>query len=600
VLRLPVTPPAEYRLTVVVERTSPLHPSTPVQTPPPSRGPRPPTFRGRPLPFQEKPQPLPEIPQPAPASDESLDIILSVDGHPAALVLDGWQRTASGLELIDGKDVEQNGTAFHGELLPRRHNATVICTVGPGSVDAMVDGRTILHWTGPSDRLSIEAALAAEIGNNLALVASSQFRILRIELMPLGRAASLADQPPAADVALGSTAPGVAPARAALPAVPSPKALQCVALIEHPLGSGSGFAVGKKLVVTNAHVVEGVFPDEMKVRFGLENSKPQPIARILHFDRLRDLCVFELKTEAGGLPVRGEYTFAAGDRVTLVGNPAAVGDILMRNAVNRGRLSSVVRIKEQDFYQIEASVNPGWSGGPVLDGEGRVVAIVAMKAKDPIVTEIRGAMGKLDEQFRARIGRTAYQVGLTYGIPASALGAILKDPALYDAQRQAEANDRCTAKTLADRLSFLAEICMFRIQVNVPKQVRIEAQNLARGRTPAGTRRGAAQRGAIMTFMSEFEASRLRALLDEDLKSRESKFRDRLDQRIDAIQQSESLPDIIKHDLRTLAVAVREGNKFAEHPANTYGAFSTKVRSLSRDFKDHLKRLAENLKEKES
>jgi len=229
------------------------------------------------------------------------------------------------------------------------------------------------------------------------------------------------------------------------------------------------------------------------------------------------------------------------------------------------------------------------------------VAIVAMKAKDPIVTEIRGAMGKLDEQFRARIGRTAYQVGLTYGIPASALGEILKDPALYDAQRQAEANDRCTAKTLADRLSFLAEICMFRIQVNVPKQVRTEALNLAHGRTPAGTRRGAAQRGEIMTFLSEFEASRLRALLaDEGLKSRESKFRDRLDQRIDAIQQSASLPDIIKHDLRTLAVAVREGNKFAEHPANTYGAFSTKVRGLSRDFKDHLKRLAENLKEKES
>ena len=60
------------------------------------------------------------------------------------------------------------------------------------------------------------------------------------------------------------------------------------------LASGSGFAVGKKLVVTNAHVVEGAFPDEIKVQFGTENSTPQPIARILHFDRARDLCVMEV------------------------------------------------------------------------------------------------------------------------------------------------------------------------------------------------------------------------------------------------------------------------------------------------------------------
>ena len=202
--------------------------------------------------------------------------------------------------------------------------------------------------------------------------------------------------------------------------------------------------------MTNAHVVEGVFPDEIKVQFGTENSKVEPIARILYFDRLRDLCVIELQSERAGLDVRGDYTFNSGDRVSLVGNPSAGGGILMRNAVNYGRLSSVVHIKEQDFYQIDVSVNPGWSGGPVLDAEGKVVAIVAMKAADKAVTEIRGAMGKLDQDFHARIGRTPYQVGLTYGIPAGALGIILKDPALHDEDRQAEANDKCTARTLAD------------------------------------------------------------------------------------------------------------------------------------------------------
>ena len=120
----------------------------------------------------------------------------------------------------------------------------------------------------------------------------------------------------------------------------------------------------------------------------------------------------------------------------------------MRNAVNHGRFSGLVHIKEQDFYQIEASVNPGWSGGPVLDAEGKVVAIVAMKAADMAVAEIRGSMGKLDQDFRTRIGRTAYNVGLTYGIPSAALWGILKDPDFQSEERQAEANDQMRRQDL--------------------------------------------------------------------------------------------------------------------------------------------------------
>ena len=475
VLLLPVTPPPEYRLTVVVERFLPLQTLRTVTVQPlpsrsryPSRS-RPPMYRGPTPPPRTVPQPPPELPQPVAESDEGLDIVLSVDGHPAALVLDGWQRTASGLELIDGKGIDQNATVFHGEVLARSRVVTVICTVGPGSVDATVDGRTIVHWTGQSDRLSVEPGLAADVGNSLALVSSSQFRIQRIELVPLsgmapggtvsaGPGPALPGSPsrrlpPAAPtgqvaVVAPATPAAVVPAPAKPADVPSPEALKCVALIEHPLGSGSGFAVGKNLVATNAHVVEGVFADEIKVRFGTENSKPQPAARILYFDRSRDLSVIELPSDLAGLPVRGDYTFTSGDRVTLVGNPSAGGGILMRNAVNHGRLSGIVHIKEQDFYQIEASVNPGWSGGPVLDAEGKVVAIVAMKAADAAVAEIRGSMGKLDQDFRTRIGRTAYNVGLTYGIPAGALWKILKDPDFQNEEHQDEANDRCARKGL--------------------------------------------------------------------------------------------------------------------------------------------------------
>ncbi len=641
VLRLPVAAPAEYRLTVVVQRISPLQRMRTIIVQPlpnqpayPSRT-RPSTRRGRmapsrvvpqpspqmPQPSQEMPQPYQEMPQQTTESDEGLDIVLSVGGHPAAVVLDGWQRTASGFELIDGKSFDQNATTFHGEVLTRLRPVTVICTVAPGSVDATVDGRTIVHWTGQSDHLSIDPGLAADVGNSMALVSSSQFRIQRIELVSLSGtvvgvpAVAASAGPGAGPAQLGPQSAGAPPATPAMvpaPAqaavVPSPQAMQCVALIEHPLGSGSGFAVGKKLVVTNAHVVEGVFADEIKVRFGTENSKSQRATRILYFDRSRDLSVIELPSELAGLTIRGDYTFTPGDRVTLVGNPSAGGGILLRNAVNHGRFNGLVHIKEQDFYQIEASVNPGWSGGPVLDGEGKVVAVVAMKAADMAVAEIRSSMGKLDQDFRSRIGRTAYNVGLTYGIPAGALWNILKDPDFQDDERQAEANDRCTARTLTDRLSLLAEICTVRVQISVPAKVRAEAANLAHGAPlPSGHKRPPQSdvkrppQSDVMTFMSEMDAARLgRVLESESVKSLESKFLDRLDERLNAVQASASLPDVVKRDLRTLAAKVREANKFAEHPPTTYVAFSVKVKGFSHDFKEHLKRLAENLKEKES
>ncbi len=397
VLRFPQVPPAEYRLTMVVERMTLLHPRT-VRPPKPPK----PSIHIRGLPAAAVPQPAPETPPPpTPAeSDERLDVVLTVDGHRVALVLDGFQRTISGLDLIDGKGIEVNGTAFHGEVLPRLRNVMVVCTVTPGSVDATADGRTVVHWTGPSDALTLEAELAEAVGKySLALVSSAQFRVQRIELASLDGTVLPGGLPAVDAAAAGPGLPAVADAVGGGPAL-APEILRCVALVEHPLGSGSGFAVGNKLVATNAHVVEGAFPDEIHVQFGTDNGKPQPITRILYLDRARDLCILEVRSELTGLPVRGDYKFHPGDRVTLVGNPSAGSGILVRNAVNRGRLGNVVHIESQDFYQIEARVNPGWSGGPVLDADGKVIAVVAMKAADRAVTGIRSEMSKLDQDYR--------------------------------------------------------------------------------------------------------------------------------------------------------------------------------------------------------
>lgn len=380
----------------------------------------------------------------------------------------------------------------------------------------------------------------------------------------------------------------------------SAEVVRCVALIEHPLGSGSGFSVGHNLVVTNAHVVQGVFADEIKVQCGAAYGQPQPISKIVYYDRLRDLCLLEQLSDLTGLAVRGDYAFRSGDPVTLVGNPAARGGILMRNAVNAGQLSSMVRIRGQDFYQIDASVNPGWSGGPVIDAQGQVLAVVALKADDKIVAEIRGTMGKLDEGLRDGTVHASYDVRLTYGIPAGALARVLSDPALRDPHRQNEAGERYAARALADRLNFLAALCMTRMQVSVPRQVRLEWSKVTQGRGLVGTHYTSGEPDAI-TLLPESECVRLDARLrSRDLVSTEAKLRDRLDQRIEAIQGSTYLPEPLKRDLKALAATVRQGNRFAEHPSTTCVLYCATLKEFFRDVQDYLKHIAEALQEKET
>jgi S1-C subfamily serine protease len=252
-------------------------------------------------------------------------------------------------------------------------------------------------------------------------------------------------------------------------------ALSAVVVVEHPLGSGSGFVVDKDIVCTNAHMVEHAYVDEIKIHSGAENKPPKKVGRVLHMDRGRDLCLFEVELDPGlpVLKVRGDYAIRAGEQVTLMGNPSVRGGILLRNASNRGRLTALTRIEGHDYYQFDATVNPGWSGGPVIDARGNVIAVVAMKAKGEAVAELRSAMRQMDESCRARF-KELEATGITFGIPAGALEKALRAPNLRDASRLAALNDRFTARGVRP--------------TRLPRQPRPPAHAGQRAAGPRGTR----------------------------------------------------------------------------------------------------------------
>src|SRR5436190_2085096 len=134
-------------------------------------------------------------------------------------------------------------------------------------------------------------------------------------------------------------------------------------------GVGSGFILNADgYVLTNAHVVEGA--DEVIVTLtDRREFKAQPIGS----DKRTDVAL--LKIEASGLPfVRiGDVSrLKVGEWVIAIGSPFG-----LENTVTAGIVSAKARDTGDflPFIQTDVAVNPGNSGGPLINMRGEVVGI---------------------------------------------------------------------------------------------------------------------------------------------------------------------------------------------------------------------------------
>jgi S1-C subfamily serine protease len=140
--------------------------------------------------------------------------------------------------------------------------------------------------------------------------------------------------------------------------------------------SGSGFAIAPHDVVTNAHVVAGVGIPQVQQQNGGSQA-----ATVVLFDARTDLAVLRVPG-ALGPPLSfapGELDRGAGGAVLgfpgggdLKGEPAAVRRPL--NAIGRDIYGDRTVVRE--VYELQATVQPGDSGGPFVLPDGRVAGIV--------------------------------------------------------------------------------------------------------------------------------------------------------------------------------------------------------------------------------
>lgn len=154
---------------------------------------------------------------------------------------------------------------------------------------------------------------------------------------------------------------------------------------------GSGFFVSRDgLIITNFHVASqlALEPERYHGVYAPVDGQEAPL-QLLAFDVLHDLALLRAVPPAGGngSGTSADFPFlefrdaasplSRGERIYSLGNPKDIGFAVTEGAYNGLALRS---FHPRIFFG--GAINPGMSGGPVLDDAGRVVGVNVSKRRD--------------------------------------------------------------------------------------------------------------------------------------------------------------------------------------------------------------------------
>src|ERR1700730_3890789 len=125
-------------------------------------------------------------------------------------------------------------------------------------------------------------------------------------------------------------------------------------------------------ILTNNHVVEGA--DEVKVALGDEKTVYD--ATIVGTDPATDVAVVKVTaTNLAAITFADSEKIEVGDVTIAIGDPFGVGQTVTKGIVSAKDRGGIGITNYEDFIQTDASINPGKSGGALVDAEGRLIGI---------------------------------------------------------------------------------------------------------------------------------------------------------------------------------------------------------------------------------
>ena len=153
---------------------------------------------------------------------------------------------------------------------------------------------------------------------------------------------------------------------------------------------GSGFVINKnkKYILTNKHVVAGGDIFLIKINNAVYD------ATLININKNHDLAILKINTNDINLDIKEvkfETNYKLGESLIVIGHPRG-----LYYTVSKGILSAERYFKTKNKFiqkiiiQTDAAVNPGNSGGPIFNLDGKVVGVVSriIPASKKIISNI--------------------------------------------------------------------------------------------------------------------------------------------------------------------------------------------------------------------
>jgi len=152
------------------------------------------------------------------------------------------------------------------------------------------------------------------------------------------------------------------------------RSVDAVVRVETPSGVGTGFVVHPSgAVVTHYEIVD----QERQARVILPDGKARAVTRVLANDAEHGLAVLSVEgPPLAGLRLADRFDATVGDSILALGN----GLGMVTPTLSEGVIGSVQRVDGEGPVHVSMVLLPGFTGAPVLDAQGRVIAILGADA----------------------------------------------------------------------------------------------------------------------------------------------------------------------------------------------------------------------------
>jgi S1-C subfamily serine protease len=198
--------------------------------------------------------------------------------------------------------------------------------------------------------------------------------------------------------------------------------------------SGSGFIVHPDgYILSNNHVVDGADKIDVVLHDGTIHR-----AKVLEADAYKDLAL--LKIEAKGLtaaPLGDSDKLKPGEVVITIGFPLSTIIGSATASIFEGKLNAK-RDEKIEMLQIDAAVNPGNSGGPLVNDRGEVIGIVVSKLNAKYFLENADMLPeRVNFAIPLREARGLLKTPYPYGVPVPKARTELKAKDIFQEMKPA-------------------------------------------------------------------------------------------------------------------------------------------------------------------